>query len=136
MRGVNHFHTLGNLTRKPEIYFTPKGKKYTYVTVAVNYPIKEEGEWKDKVRFIPIIAWETLAENLVKHMDQGSGVYVQGEITPYTRELEDGKKKTEMKLTARQVVFTDGAGREHVEVEMDGDLPITDEDAGTADTPF
>jgi single-strand DNA-binding protein len=96
---------MGNLTHKPEIRFTPNGKKYCYFTVAENYSVKDGDGWKEKVNFISAVAWEKLAENMAAHLDKGSGVYAEGKIIPYTKTLPDGKKDTRTHLTAKEVRF-------------------------------
>lgn len=135
MRGDNNFNVLGNSIRKPEILYTVHGKKYVNLAVAVNYRVQNAGERKEKARFIPVVAFENLAEIAAKSLDLGSGVYVEGEITPCSGEFEDGKKRTGIKLTARRVIFWNDAGKEQAEIETDGELPAMDENAAAADIP-
>ena len=104
MRGKNRFELLGNVTKKPEMRFTPTGKKYCFLTIAENYSFKSGDEWQEKVRFISVIAWENTAERIVNYLEKGRGVFIEGQITPYTKEV-DGKNFTEIRLTVRDVIF-------------------------------
>ena len=73
-QSVNTVILTGNVCRKPEIKTTQNGKKYTFVTLAVNRLVKDTAD------FISIIAWEKLAENACKYLEKGAIVSVLGSV--------------------------------------------------------
>lgn len=102
MRGYQQTIMLGNLTKDPEIRFTPQKRKVAQFTVAINK------EWKDfetklkksKVDYIPVTAWEHLAEIAEQYLKKGQLIQVIGELrcVPFSKEN---------KITILQLVATD-----------------------------
>ena len=93
-QAVNNFTITGNIAQVPEIKTTGNGKKYAFITVAVN------GMNKEKADFISFIVWEKLAENVVKYCGKGDCISVLGYISAITKE-----GKTSIQLTADAVTF-------------------------------
>ena len=96
---VNNFTLTGNLTRDPEPKTTQNGKKFCYVSIAVN------GVSKDHVDFISVLVWDKLAENVVKYCKKGDCVSFMGNISTIQK---DGKSA--INLTADAVTFLHKAG--------------------------
>lgn len=94
IQATNNFTLTGNLTKDPEPKKTANGKKYCFITLAVN------GFSKDEVNFLSIIAWEKMAENLVKYCKKGDSISVIGSISAIKKE-----EKTALQLTAEQITF-------------------------------
>ena len=93
-QAVNNFTLVGNLVKDPEIKTTANGKKYTFITVAVNR-IK-----KDEVDFISVLAWDKLAENGAKYLHKGDCAAFMGSIQAIKR-----NDRTELQLTADSMTF-------------------------------
>ena len=93
-QAVNNFTLTGNIAQVPEIKTTGNGKKYAFITVAVN------GMNKEKADFISFIVWEKSAENVVKYCGKGDCISVLGYISAITKE-----GKTSIQLTADAVTF-------------------------------
>lgn len=82
MRGLQEVRLLGNLTKDPDIRYTPQKIKVAQFTVAVNK------EWKDyetklkksKVDYIPVTAWEQLADIAEEYLKKGQLVHIIGEL--------------------------------------------------------
>ena len=74
-QAVNNFNLTGNIAKDPEIRTTQNGKKYAFITIAVN------GLNKDKADFISFVIWEKLAENVVKYCGKGDCISVLGYIS-------------------------------------------------------
>jgi single-strand DNA-binding protein len=90
---------IGNLTRDPEMRYTPSGIAVTRFTVAVNRNFKKDGEQKSETDFIRIVAWRRLAEICGEFLKKGSAVYVEGRLQIDTYE-KDGEKKTSVEVVA------------------------------------
>ena len=93
-QAVNNFNLTGNISQVPEIHTTQNGKKYSFITIAVN------GINKDKADFISFIIWDKMAENIVKYCGKGDCISVLGHINAVSK---DGK--TQLQLTADAVTF-------------------------------
>ena len=99
-QAVNNFTLTGNLAQVPEIRTTGSGKKYAFITIAVN------GMNKEKPDFISFCVWEKLAENVCKYCTKGDCISVLGFISTYQKEGQ-----TVLQLTADAVTFLHKAAK-------------------------
>lgn len=91
MSNINIFVVSGNLTRDPDIRFTPAGKPVASYTVAVDHVYYDgEGNKREKTAFVPVTTYGKQAENDGKFLKKGSSVNVQGHITSW---YDEDKKK-------------------------------------------
>jgi single-strand DNA-binding protein len=105
--GINKTTHVGNLTKKPELKYTPKGTAVARLTVACNFRFQDDREeWQDGVDFIPYIAWGRTAEIANEFLDKGSKVYVEGRIKPRQWE-KDGEKRYSTDLHVTQLLMLD-----------------------------
>jgi len=95
---------MGNLTRDPEMRYTPQGLPVTSFGLAVNTKYKQADEWKDEVLFIDISAFGKIAENCGEYLSKGSGVLVEGRLQERKWE-SDGQQKSKMQVIAQTVKF-------------------------------
>ncbi|MBE3576909.1 MAG: single-stranded DNA-binding protein [Limnochordales bacterium] len=93
---------VGRLTRDPELRYTQSGTPVTNLTVAVDRP-GSSGE--HKADFIPVTAWNKLAENCANYLAQGSLVAVEGRIETGTYVGKDGQKRKTFSVVASHVRF-------------------------------
>ncbi|MCL2768036.1 MAG: single-stranded DNA-binding protein [Synergistaceae bacterium] len=94
MRGFNKAIIIGNVSRDPEMRYTLNKRAYVRFSVAVGYNWKDQnGEIKENVDFIPVVAWGPLAEFCGKYLKKGSGVLVEGRIQTGSYEAKDGTGK-------------------------------------------
>lgn len=110
MRGFNKAIIMGNVAREPELRYTVAKKAYVRFTVAVNRKWKDQnGEMKESVDFIPVVAWGPMAENCGKYLKKGSGVLVEGRIQTGSYEAKDGSgKRYTTDILASEVQFVGG----------------------------
>lgn len=100
--GVNNITILGNITRDPELRFTPNGTAVVGFGIAVNRSIrdKKSGEWQDEVDFFNVTAWFKLAENCAESLTKGDRVLVSGRLSQDRWEDKEGQKRSVVKITA------------------------------------
>ena len=100
--GVNNITILGNITRDPELRFTPNGIAVVGFGLAVNRSIldKKSGEWQDEVDFFNVTAWFKLAENCAESLTKGDRVLVSGRLSQDRWEDKEGQKRSVVKITA------------------------------------
>jgi single-strand DNA-binding protein len=113
MRGYSRVILLGNLTRDPELRYTPSGAPVTSFTVAVNRNyITQSGEQKEEVSFIPVKVWGKQAESCNQYLSKGRAVFVDGRLHQRSWETEDGQRKSTIEVIGFTVQFIGGGGGE------------------------
>ena len=102
---VNNITILGNITRDPELRFTPSGTAVVSFGLAVNRNIqnKKSGEWQTEVDFFNVTAWYKLAENCAESLSKGDRVLVSGRLSQDSWEDKEGQKRSTVKIIASVV---------------------------------
>ena len=104
---------VGNLTRDPEINYTPAGQAVGKFTVAVNRRYKSSsGEQKQETNFIPVEVWQQQAENCKEYLKKGSSILVEGSIRTDAWTGQDGTTRRRLKVVAQRVQFLPSPGKE------------------------
>jgi len=99
---------MGNLTRDPELRYTPNGQAVANFTIATNRVWKDaEGEQKDSAEFTDIVVWGKIAENVTNYLKKGRRVHVIGRLQTRSWEAQDGSKKYKTEVIATDVTFLD-----------------------------
>ena len=130
MASFNKVMLMGNLTRDPELRYTPNGAAVTSFGLAVNRKFKQGDEWKDDVCFVEITVWKRQAENCQKYLSKGRPAFVEGYLKFSTWESE-GQKKNKLEVVANTVQFL-GSRNDSQGASSTGQVPVSDED----DVPF
>lgn len=107
MANLNKVMLLGNLTRDPEIRFTPKGTAVGELGLAVNRRVSDgNGNWSDEVTFVDVTVWGHQAENAEKYLKKGRGVLIEGRLQLDTwDDKESGQKRSKLKVVAESVQY-------------------------------
>ena len=102
---LNKTLTAGNLTRDPEVRYTPKGIAVAEIGLASNRTWRtESGEQKEEVCFITVIAWGKQAESVGKYLKKGDPIFVEGRLKFESWE-KNGEKRFTHKIEAERVHF-------------------------------
>ena len=104
---MNKVFLLGRLAKDPDVRTTQTGKMVTSFTVAVD---RFGGGQKDSADFIPVVAWEKLAENCGNMLSKGQRVMVEGRMQVRTYDGKDGQKRWVTEVIAQSVEFLDRKG--------------------------
>ena len=96
---------MGNLTRDPELRYTPGGQAVCDIGIAINRKYTANGQDKEEVCFVDIVVWAKQAESCSKYLRKGSSVLVEGRLQYDTWEDKDGKKRSRLRVTAERVQF-------------------------------
>lgn len=103
---INKVMISGNLTRDPEIRFTPTGTKLANVTIAINRKYTSNNERKEETTFVRVVVWGKTVEVLEKYTSKGKKIFVEGRLKERSwTNLEDGKKHSIMEVVAEKVEF-------------------------------
>ncbi len=93
-RSLNRVQLIGNLTRDPELRYTPNGTAVcTFGLATSRYWMTSEGEKKEETQFHRIVAWNKLAELCGQILKKGQRVYVEGRLTYRTITDKQGNQK-------------------------------------------
>ena len=94
MASFNKVILMGNLTRDPELRYTPKGTAIARIGLAVNRVWKTEtGETREEVTFVDVDAFGKTAETISQYMKKGSPILVEGRLRLHTWEDKNTKQK-------------------------------------------
>ena len=107
MASYNKVLLMGNLTRDPEVRYTPKGTAIANIGLAVNrvYTL-DSGEQKEEVTFVDIEVWGRQAETAGQYLSKGRPVFVEGRLKLDSWEdKESGQKRNKLKVVAERVQF-------------------------------
>lgn len=113
MANLNKVLLIGNLTRDPELRYTPKGTAVADLGLAVNRRVSDgAGNWSDETTFVDVTVWGTTAENAQKFLSKGRGVFIEGRLQLDTWEdKQSGQKRSKLKVVGDTLQFLpDGKG--------------------------
>ncbi len=107
MASYNKVLLMGNLTRDPEVRYTPKGTAIANLGLAVNRRwTTETGEAKEEVTFVDVEVWGRQAETAGQYLSKGRPVFVEGRLKLDSWEdKESGQKRNKLKVVAERVQF-------------------------------
>ncbi len=107
MATVNKVMLLGNLTRDPELRYTPQGMAVCGFALALNhvYTNKQTGQRVEEVTFIDIDAWGRTAELCAEYLKKGRSAFVEGRLKQDRWDAPDGRKMNKIKVVAERVTF-------------------------------
>lgn len=96
---------IGNLTRDPELRYTPQGTSVCNFGIAVNRKYKQGDEMKEEVTFINIVVFGKQADTCGQYLNKGNPVLVEGRLQERRWETEDGQKRSKHEVVAQTVRF-------------------------------
>lgn len=101
----NTVELIGNLTRDPELRFTPSGAAVANFGLAVNrrWRNQQTNEWDEQVSFFDVVCWRELAENVAESLTKGSRVMVSGRLDQRSWETQEGEKRSKIEVVADEV---------------------------------
>ena len=113
MASFNKVILMGNLTRDPELRYTPKGTAIAKLGLAVNRTWKTDtGETKEEVTFVDVDAFGRQAETLGQYMKKGRPILVEGRLRLDTWEdKQTNQKRTKLGVVMESFQFLDFGGR-------------------------
>lgn len=115
MANLNKVMLIGNLTRNPEVRYTPKGTAVTDLGLAINRTwSNDQGQKQEETTFVDVTFWGRQAEVLQQYLSKGRGVYVEGRLQMDTwDDRETGKKRSKLKIHGENFQFLpDGRGNQ------------------------
>ena len=105
MSDTNTIIMTGNLTRKPEIRYTPSGTAITDFGLASNRYYGKGDDARDEVCFVDVTVFGSTAVAVASHLDKGRKVLVEGRLQFRRWETDTGGKRSKLEIVAEQVNF-------------------------------
>ncbi len=110
MISLNKVFLAGNLTRDPELRYTPGGNPVCSLGLAVSNRYQQNNEWKEDVCFVGITAWGRQAEICSEYLSKGRSVLVEGRLRFHSWETEKGEKRSKLEVVAQRIQFLSKPG--------------------------
>jgi single-strand DNA-binding protein len=110
MASLNKVMLIGNLTRDPEIKYTPKGTAIADIGLAVNRNYTtESGEKREEVTFIDVTLWGRVAEIVGEYCKKGRPLFVEGRLQLDTwDDKQTGQKRSKLKVVGDNIQLLGG----------------------------
>jgi len=101
----NTVSMVGNVTRDPELRFTPSGQPNASFGLAVNrrWQNRQTSEWEEQVSFFDVVCWGDMAENVGESLQKGTRVVVSGRLQQRSWETQSGEKRSKVEIVADEV---------------------------------
>ena len=116
MASVNKVMLIGNLTRDPEVRYTPKGSAVADIGLAINrYFTLENGEKREETTFVDVVLWGRQAELAQQYLSKGRPVFIEGRLQLDSWEDKaSGQKRSKLRVVGENMQFLgspkDGGG--------------------------
>jgi single-strand DNA-binding protein len=112
MASYNRVLLMGNLTRNPEIRYTPSGTAVADLGLAINENFKNKaGETVEQTCFVDVVVWGRQAETSAEYLQKGSSVFVEGRLQLDQWENQQGEKRSKLRVRADRVQFLGSPGK-------------------------
>ena len=106
MANLNKVLLIGNLTKDPELRYTPGGTAVANLRMATNRTYKDKaGEMKQEACFLTVVAWDKQAEVCNQYLHKGSPLFVEGRLQSRQWDGPDGKKRSVIEVRAERIQF-------------------------------
>ncbi len=107
-RSLNKVQLIGNLTRDPELRYTPTGAAVCTIGLATNRSwTTEAGEKKEETEFHRVVAWNKLAELCSQLLVKGRKIYVEGRLRTNQWQGQDGSQRTTTEVVIEDMIILD-----------------------------
>lgn len=106
MANFNKVLLIGNLTKDPELRYTPQGVAVVNLRLAVNRRFRNKNqELKEETCFVTAVAWDKQAETCNQYLHKGSPIFVEGRLQSRSFEDASGQKRNVIEVKAERIQF-------------------------------
>ena len=144
MMSLNRVLLIGNLTKDPELRYTPSGTAVANIRLAVNSSFKgQDGQRKEETCFVTVVVWSKQAEICHQYLKKGRPVFIEGRLIYRSWEAE-GKTRSTMEVRADRVQFlgspaaasgTTASTEQPARLE-EAEVEVAPDSTADADVPF
>ena len=127
MASLNKVFLMGNLTRDPELRYTPSGTALAESGIAVNRRYTTpDGQTKDDTCYVEVNVWGRRAEVICEYLRKGSPIFIEGRLQYSTWENREGQKQSRLRVVAENFQFIGAPRRAATETPSEA-LPPSDD---------
>lgn len=133
MANLNKVFLMGNLTKDPELRYTPQGTAVVNLRLAVNRRYRNKNqELKEEVCFITVVVWNRQAETCNQYLHKGSACFIEGRLQSRSWEDNAGQKRNVIEVRAERVQFMgkapgkEGSGEPREDSLPEAEAPSTE----------
>lgn len=124
-RSLNKVILIGNLTRDPELRYTPTGTAVCTFGLATNRSwTTQTGETKEDTEFHRIVSWNKLAELCAQLLAKGRKVYVEGRLSTHAWTGQDGAQRTSTEIVIEDMIILDSKRPLKEGEQITGEAPV------------
>lgn len=109
---INKWTGIGRLTKDPEVNILSTGKSVANFTIAVERPFADQNG-KKGTDFIPVVAWDKIADLIKKYVSKGSMIAVHGRIQTRSYQTREGATRYVTEAVAEEIQFLDSRKKEN-----------------------
>ncbi len=132
-RSLNKVQLIGNLTRDPELRYTPQGTAVCTFGLATNRSwTTESGEKREETEFHRIVAWNKLAELCSQLLFKGRRVFVEGRLQTRSWTAQDGAQRQATEIVIEDMIILDNRRSPEGTTELAGEGAIAPKPAEEA----
>ncbi len=130
MANLNKIFLMGNLTRDPELRYTPSGLGIASFGMAVNTPIGKDdsGNQKTETLFVDVVAFGRQAETLAEYVKKGTPLFIEGRLRYRSWEDSNGNRRSKHEIVLNSFQFLAYKSKSDGAVDSDVNVPTEDED--------
>ena len=134
MASFNKVLLIGNLTKDPELRYTPQGTAVVNLRLATNRRFKDRnGEQKEEVCFVTVVAWDKQAEVCNQYLRKGRPVLIEGRLQSRSWEDNSGQKRNVVEVRAERVQFLGAPVQQgKTEEEIKTPVPAPEDESSAA----
>lgn len=123
-RSLNRVQLIGNLTRDPELRYTPNGTAVCSFGLATNRSwVTDTGEKREETEFHRIVAWNKLAELCSQFLVKGRKVYVEGRLATRNWTTKEGVQRTTTEVVIDNMILLDQRRTGQEETSEEAKIP-------------
>jgi single-strand DNA-binding protein len=135
-RSLNKVMLIGNVTRDPELRYTPQNTAVCKFSVATNRTwTGGDGSQQEAAEFTPVVTWGKLAEISNQILKKGRKVYVEGRLQTHAWENKEGVKQKSTEVIADQVIALDAKPGAGGGSDEERDFSYPEEEGGAKPAP-
>lgn len=132
-RSWNRVELIGNLTRDPELRYTPNGAAVCTFGLATNRTYVSDGEKKEEVDFHRLVSWNKLAELCNQLLKKGMRVFISGRLQTRSWEGQDGQTRTTTEVVIEDMIILTPKNGSPYSEDIDADIPPKREPLGISE---
>ena len=128
MPSYNKVILLGNLTRDPQLSFTPAQTAICQFGMAISrrWKDRDSGQEREETCFVDVVMFGKRGEVINKYFKKGSPIFIEGRLTFDSWQAQDGSKRSKLKVTAESFEFVGGHQRGAQGAQQDNTPPSDD----------